>query len=358
MDYNDFRRKSKKIRIGNIFIGGDAPIALQSMTNAPSGDFDATLAQMRELEGAGCDIVRMAVPDLDAVRVLARLKESGIGMPIVADIHFNYRMAIESANAGADKIRINPGNIGGEDRVREVVSACRAKGLPIRVGVNGGSLEKHLLEKYGSPTPEALVESAEEKVRMLERFDFDNIVVAIKSSNVHNMVRANELIAERCDYPLHLGVTEAGTVHRGVIKSSAGIGGLLCRGIGDTIRVSLTAPPRKEIEEGRALLSSLGLGGDALEIVSCPTCGRTKVDLIALAERLESRISEEGLWGIPVKVAVMGCAVNGPGEAKEADIGIAAGAGDALLIRRGEIIRKVSEASVVDTLIEEIKKLG
>lgn len=358
MRYNDYRRKSRKIKIGSLCIGGDAPIAVQSMTNTPSGDYDATLNQMRELEKAGCDIVRMAVPDMEAVSVLSRLKESGIGIPIVADIHFNYRLAVESVYAGADKIRINPGNIGGDERIRAVVDACSKKDIPIRVGVNSGSLAKDILAKYGSPTPEALAESAMNNVRLLERFDFDNIVVAIKSSCVQYMVRANEIIADKCDYPIHLGVTEAGTAHMGLIKSCAGIGGMLCRGIGDTIRISLTASPVQEIKEGKALLKALGISEKpSVQVISCPTCGRTKIDIIGLAKELEDRLEDFEAVDSPITVAVMGCAVNGPGEAREADIGIAGGNGEALLFKRGEIIRKVPENAVIDTLIEEIKSM-
>ncbi len=356
MDYNSFRRKSRKVKVGNIYIGGDAPIPVQSMTNASSSDFDALYTQVKALEDAGCDIVRMTVPDMDAVKSLSLLKEKGILLPIVADIHFNYRLAIESAAAGADKIRINPGNIGDEDRVKAVVTACREKDIPIRIGVNGGSLEKELIEKYGSPTSEALAESAMRHIRLLEKYDFYNTIVAVKSSNVPNMIKANRLLSELCDYPIHLGVTEAGTYKPGLLRSAVGIGSLLCDGIGDTLRVSLTADPVLEVKEGRALLRSLGLSGGTVRVVSCPTCGRTKIDLISIANEVEERLSQLKT-DKPITVAVMGCAVNGPGEAREADIGIAGGDGEALLIRHGEIIGKLPEEGLSDALLNEVKKL-
>ena len=356
--YNDYRRKTRKIKVGGVYVGGDAPIPVQSMTNVSSSDYDALYTQMRALEDVGCDIVRMTVPDTDAVKTLYRLKCSDIRMPIVADIHFSYKLAIESAEAGADKIRINPGNIGDSERVKAVVNACRSKGIPIRIGVNGGSLEKELLNKYGAPTPQAMFESAMTHIELLQRFDFNDIIVAVKSSDVRTMQRAVRLIADKCDYPLHLGVTEAGTEKYGVIKSAAGIGGLLCDGIGDTIRVSLTDDPVKEIAQGRAILRSLGIDGGAhVNVVSCPTCGRTKIDLIGLAKEIEERVADIKVVR-PVTVAVMGCAVNGPGEAREADVGIAGGNGDALLFRRGEIIGKIAENDVIGVLIDEINKIG
>jgi len=358
MQYNDYRRKTRKIKVGNRFVGGDAPIAVQSMTNLSSSDYEGLYAQMKALEAAGCDIVRMTVPDEEAVRTLHRLKSSDLTLPIVADIHFNYRLAVESAAAGADKIRINPGNIGGEDRVKAVVTACRGAGIPIRIGVNGGSLEKELLAKYGSPTKEALAESAMTHIRLLEKYDFYDTIVAVKSSEVRTMMGAVRLLAERCDYPFHLGVTEAGTAKLGVLKSAAGIGGLLCDGIGDTIRISLTDDPVKEVEEGRALLRSLDLDPKSLvRIVSCPTCGRTKIDLIGIATALEERLNEVTVTK-PLTVAVMGCAVNGPGEAREADVGIAGGSGEALLFRRGEIVKKLPEDGVIEALLAEIRTLG
>lgn len=358
MNYNEYRRKTKKLSVGRVNVGGDSPIAVQSMTNVSSSDYDALYAQMRALEDAGCDIIRMTVPDDDAVRNLYKLKCSDIKMPIVADIHFSYRLAIESANAGADKIRINPGNIGGEDRVKAVVNACSQKNIPIRIGVNGGSLEKELLNKYGSPTPQALYESAMSHIRILEKYDFNDIIVAIKSSDVRNMMGAVRLIADKCDYPIHLGVTEAGTEKYGIVKSSVGIGGLLSEGIGDTIRVSLTDDPIKEVKQGRAILRALGIDSENhVNVVSCPTCGRTKIDLIALATRLEERL-ENMTVKRPLTVAVMGCAVNGPGEAREADIGVAGGIGEALLFKHGEIIKKIPEDQVIDVLLDEIRRMG
>ncbi len=357
MEYNSYRRGSRRIKIGNRYIGGDSPIAVQSMTNVSSSDHEALYSQIKRLEDAGCDIVRMTVPDDDAVRTLAKIKESDIKIPIVADIHFSYRLAIESAEAGADKIRINPGNIGSEDRVKAVVDACKRHNTPIRIGVNGGSLEKSILAKYGSPTPEALAESAMYHIGLLEKFDFYNTVVAVKSSNVRNMVLANRIISEKCDYPIHLGVTEAGTYRPGVARSVAGIGSLLLDGIGDTIRVSLTADPVKEIEEGRLLLRSLGLDlQNQIRVVSCPTCGRTKIDLISVANEVEEKLSALKC-DKQLTVAVMGCAVNGPGEAREADIGIAGGEHEALLFKHGEIVGKLPEKGLAEALLNEVKKL-
>ncbi len=358
MSYNDFRRKSKKVKVGSLYVGGDAPITVQSMTNVSSSDHDALYAQMKRLQSAGCDIIRMTVPDDDAVRTLHKLKSSDITMPIVADIHFSHRLAVESAAAGADKIRINPGNIGDESRVKEVVTACKNAGIPIRIGVNGGSLEKELLKKYGSPTPKALAESAKTHISLLEKYDFNDIIVAVKSSDVRTMQEAVKLIASECEYPLHLGVTEAGTEKYGSVKSAAGIGGLLLSGIGDTLRVSLTDDPVTEVRQGRAILHALGLENkNYINVVSCPTCGRTKIDLISLAKELENKVAEIPV-SRPLTVAVMGCAVNGPGEAREADVGVAGGNGEALLFRKGEIIRKIKEDEVIPTLIEEIKALG
>ena len=358
MTYNDYRRTTRTIRVGNRFVGGDAPITVQSMTNLPSSDYEGLYAQMKALEAAGCDIVRMTVPDREAVQTLHRLKSSDLTLPIVADIHFDYRLAVESAAAGADKIRINPGNIGGEDRVKAVVTACRSAGIPIRIGVNGGSLEKELLSKYGSPTREALAESAMNHIRLLEKQDFYDTIVAVKSSEVRTMMGAVRLLAQRCDYPLHLGVTEAGTARLGVLRSAAGIGGLLCEGIGDTIRISLTDDPVREVKEGRALLQSLGLDPrNRIRVVSCPTCGRTKIDLIGLTSSLEERLQGVTVTR-PLTVAVMGCAVNGPGEAREADVGIAGGNGEALLFRRGEIVKKLPEEGLIEALLAEIQILG
>ena len=358
MKYNEYRRNSRQVKVGRVLVGGDAPLSVQSMTNVSSSDFDAVYAQMKALEDVGCDIVRMTVPDEAAVRTLYRLKTTDLCLPIVADIHFNYRLAIEAAAAGADKIRINPGNIGGAERVRAVVTACRTAGIPIRIGVNGGSLEKELLHKYGAPTKEALAESAMTHIRLLEQNDFNDIIVAVKSSDVCTMTGAVRLLAETCPYPMHLGVTEAGTPKLGVLKSAAGIGGLLCDGIGDTLRVSLTDDPVREVIEGRALLRALNLdAGYHINLVSCPTCGRTRIDLIGLAKALEERLDEIPVRR-PLTVAVMGCAVNGPGEAKEADIGIAAGDGEALLSRKGEIVGKLPEEGLIDALLTEVRKLA
>ncbi|MBQ9467667.1 MAG: flavodoxin-dependent (E)-4-hydroxy-3-methylbut-2-enyl-diphosphate synthase [Clostridia bacterium] len=351
--YNGIRRKSKKVKVGRLYIGGDAPLTVQSMTNVRG--YEENYRQMKALEEAGCDIIRMTVPDMDAVRVLARLKESDLTMPIVADIHFDYRMAIESCAAGADKVRINPGNIGDEGRVKEVVRAAKNAGIAIRVGVNSGSLEKGKRDKFGGVTPEALAESALENVRLLEKYDFDDIVVAVKSSSPYKMAAANRLIAGRCPYPLHLGVTEAGTARMGVTKGAAGIGGLLLSGIGDTLRVSLTADPVKEVEAGRQILDALGFGSMKLTLVSCPTCGRTKIDIISIAERFEEEAKKIALKR-PVKVAVMGCAVNGPGEAGDADFGIAGGVGEAVFFKNGKIERKIPEDGLVEALIAELKK--
>lgn len=349
---------TKKIQIGDRFIGAGLPVLVQSMTNTPTQNFEETLAQIRLLEEAGCDIVRVTVPDFDAVRNLARLKENS-KIPIVADIHFNHRLAIESAFAGADKIRINPGNIGGEENVRAVASVCREKGVPIRVGVNSGSLEKGLIIKYGCVCPEALCESALDKVRMLERFDFDQIVVSVKSSSVPIMIKTNRLLSEQCDYPLHLGVTEAGTLMPGLVKSSIGIGSLLVDGIGDTLRVSLTTRDlAEEVRAARRILSACSLTEGDIDIVSCPTCGRTKIDLVGIADELERRIALLDLKPKRrIKVAVMGCIVNGPGEARDADVGIAGGLSDAMLFREGEIVCKIPEGEVLNVLIEEIKKI-
>lgn len=347
------RRKTKKIKVGNIYIGGDAKITVQSMLNRPASDIEGSVRQAVELEKAGCEIIRAAVPDMQAVKLIEKLKES-LSVPVVADIHFDYRLALECVAAGVDKIRINPGNIGSKERVKAVADACKAAGVPIRIGVNSGSLEKELLAEYGSPTPEALVESAMRHAAMLEECDFDDIVISIKSSNVPMMVRAYELACERCDYPLHLGVTEAGTRNMALVKSAAGIGSLLLHGIGDTIRVSMTADPVLEVKAANDILKAVGLKTDCPDIVSCPTCGRTKIDLIALASEVEQRLAG---CKKPIKVAVMGCAVNGPGEAREADIGIAGGDGCALIFKKGEIICKVPETEAVDRLMKEIDNL-
>lgn len=359
MDYNEIRRKSKKIKIGNMAIGGDAPIAIQSMTNTDTHDKSATIEQIKLLAQRGCDIVRITVPDVEAADTIVAIKESGINVPIVADIHFDYRVALRCAEVGVDKIRINPGNIGDDDRVRQVCEACSHAGIPIRIGVNGGSLEKTILAKYGAPTPEALCESAMYHISLLEKFDFNDIVISMKASNPYNMIKANRMLAERCDYPLHLGVTEAGSREIGALKSAVGIGSLLCDGIGDTIRVSLTDKPEFEADAAKNILRAVGVEGQCgMDIVSCPTCGRTKIDLISLVKEFEEAAEREGLRSIPIKVALMGCVVNGPGEAREADIGIAGGKGEAVLIKYGEIVGKIDENNIVGVLIDEIKKLS
>ncbi len=359
MNYNSTRRKARVITVGNVSIGGQHKIAIQSMTNTDTRDAGATLDQIKRLASAGCDIVRITVPDEDAAKTIEYIKNSGIRTPIVADIHFDYRAAIKAAEFGVDKIRINPGNIGDEDRIKAVVNECKRRNIPIRIGVNSGSVEKHILEKYGSPTPEALCESALYHASILEKYDFYDTAISIKSSDVHTMITANRMVAERCDYPIHIGVTEAGDERRGSIKSAVGIGSLLCDGIGDTLRVSLTADPVAEIDAAKALLNALNVEGQCgMNIVSCPTCGRTKIDLISLSSRFEEAIKAEGLSDLPITVALMGCIVNGPGEAKEADIGIAGGKGEALLFSHGESICKVKESEIIPTLIKEIKKIS
>lgn len=360
MDMNEFnkiRRKSRKIAVGGLFVGGDAPISVQSMTNTRSDDLEATFRQMRALEEVGCDIVRMTVPDLSSAATIGRLKEAGIRIPIVADIHFDYKLALAAADAGADKIRINPGNIGDDSKIKAVADKCREKNIPIRLGINSGSLEKGVLAKYGAPTAEALAESAMNNIASLERFDFENIIVAIKSSDVWRMAAANKIVSERCDYPIHLGVTEAGGDRMGTVKSAIGIGSSLLSGIGDTMRVSLTADPTLEIKRAREILAALGLDGSSLvSVVSCPTCGRTKVDLIGLAEQFEARMSELHP-SKHIKVAIMGCAVNGPGEASDADIGIAGGVDEVLLFKSGRPICKMPQEMAVDRLVDEINKM-
>ena len=345
------RKQTKKIQIGNVTIGGGAPVAIQSMTNTKTEDVAATVAQIRELTAAGCEIIRCAVPTMEAAKALSEIKKQ-IEIPLVADIHFDYRLAIAAMENGADKIRINPGNIGSVDRVREVAETAKKYGIPIRVGVNSGSLERNLVEKYGGVTAEGLVESALDKVAMLEQFDFHDIVISIKSSDVLMCVKAHELIAEKTAYPLHVGITEAGTLRSGNIKSSIGLGMILSQGIGDTIRVSLTASPLEEIVSAKLILRTLGLFKGGIEVVSCPTCGRTKIDLIGLAEQVERMVMG---FDLPIKVAVMGCAVNGPGEAKEADLGIAGGNGEGLVFRKGEIVRKVPESELLSALREELE---
>ncbi|MDE6998990.1 MAG: flavodoxin-dependent (E)-4-hydroxy-3-methylbut-2-enyl-diphosphate synthase [Lachnospiraceae bacterium] len=345
-----YRENTKVVRIGERVIGGGNPILIQSMTNTKTQDVAATAAQIRRLAEAGCDIVRCTVPDMEAARAVAQIKRE-ISIPLVADIHFDYKMAIAAIEHGADKIRINPGNIGSREKVAEVVRAARERSIPIRVGVNSGSLERELVEKYGGVTAEGIVESALDKVRIIEDLDYDNLVISIKSSDVMMCVRAHELLADKTQYPLHVGITEAGTVTSGNIKSAVGLGIILNQGIGDTIRVSLTGDPVEEIKSAKLILRTLGLRKGGIEVVSCPTCGRTNIDLIGLANQVETMVQG---YDLDIKVAVMGCAVNGPGEAKEADIGIAGGIGEGLLIKKGEIVRKVPERELLDTLKHEL----
>ena len=346
-------RKSRTVYAGNLPIGGGTKISVQSMLSVPSTDVEGNVRQAVELEKAGCNIIRAAIPNMDAIKLIPAIK-SAVSIPLVADIHFDYRLALESVAAGIDKIRINPGNIGSDERVKAVADACRQKNIPIRIGVNSGSLEKEILAKYGSPTPQALVESALYHASLLEKFDFNDIVLSIKSSDVSTMIQAYELAAERCDYPLHLGVTEAGTERMGLIKSAIGIGSLLQRGIGDTIRVSLTADPVKEVTAGFDILKALHFNSTGVQFISCPTCGRTRIDLIGIASEVEKRLSG---CKKNIKVAIMGCAVNGPGEAREADIGIAGGDGVGIIFKKGEIIRKVPENELVDCFMQEIDQL-
>lgn len=337
---------------GGVAIGGGAPITVQSMLNVPSTDIQGSVEQALRLERAGCQILRAAIPNKEAVALIPAIKER-VSIPLVADIHFDYKLALEAVAAGIDKIRINPGNIGGDDRVKAVATVCREKKIPIRIGVNSGSVEKSILAKYGAPTAEALCESALYHASLLEKFDFTDIVISLKSSSVDTNIKAYEMIAERCDYPLHLGVTETGTLRMGIVKSAIGIGSLLQRGIGDTLRVSLTADPAEEIRTGRDILSALGLRG-GVKLVSCPTCGRTRIDLIGLANKVEKALEYVDK---DITVAVMGCVVNGPGEAREADLGVTGGKGEGLIFKKGQIIRKVPEAELLDALMEEIDKL-
>ena len=349
-----YREKTKVIKIGNKVIGGGNPIMIQSMTNTKTEDVAATVNQILRLQDAGCDIIRCTVPNIDAARAIAEIKKE-ISIPLVADIHFDYRMAIAAMENGADKIRINPGNIGSKERVAEVVRVARERNIPIRVGVNSGSLEKELVEKYHGVTAEGIVESALDKVRMIEDMDYDNLVISIKSSDVLMSVKAHELLAGKTPYPLHVGITESGTVTSGNIKSSIGLGIILHEGIGDTIRVSLTGDPVEEIKSAKLILRTLGLRKGGIEVVSCPTCGRNNIDLIGLAAQVENLVQN---YDLDIKVAVMGCAVNGPGEAKEADIGIAGGIGEGLLIKKGEIVRKVPENELLATLKHELDNWG
>jgi len=344
---------SRQIHVGTVAIGGGAPVSIQSMTNTPTHDVEATLKQIRELATAGCEIVRVAVPDEAAARAIGALK-AGSPVPLVADIHFDYRLALTSAEQGIDKIRINPGNIGGADRVEAVAKTCKERGIPIRIGVNGGSLEKELLEKYGGPTPEAMVESALGHIRLLEQFGFEDICVSLKTSSVPVTMQAYQLMAQRYDYPLHLGVTEAGTPTMGILKSAAGIGGLLALGIGDTLRLTLTADPVDEIKAARQLLQAIGLRREGPELISCPTCGRTQIDLIPMAQQVEELLKSVKK---PITVAVMGCVVNGPGEARHADVGLAGGKGEGVLFKHGQIVAKVPEDQLVPELMKLIETL-
>lgn len=345
-----FRTNTKTVHIGTTAIGGEYPIAIQSMANTKTENVEATVAQILKLEAAGCDIIRVAVPTMEAAEAIEKIKKQ-IHIPLVADIHFDYRLALAAMEHGADKIRINPGNIGDTDRVKAVVDAAKEREIPIRVGVNSGSLEKHLVEKYNGVTAEGIVESALDKVRMIEDLGYDNLVISIKSSDVLMCIKAHELIAQRIKYPLHVGITESGTVVSGNIKSAIGLGNILYQGIGNTIRVSLTGDPIEEIKSAKLILKTLGLRKGGIEVVSCPTCGRTQIDLIGLAQKVEDMVQDIDM---DLKVAVMGCVVNGPGEAKEADLGIAGGKGEGLLIKKGEIIKKLPEEQLLAALREEI----
>ncbi|ACL74833.1 flavodoxin-dependent (E)-4-hydroxy-3-methylbut-2-enyl-diphosphate synthase [Ruminiclostridium cellulolyticum] len=347
------RNQTKKIKVGDIFIGGDSPISVQSMTNTDTRDVKATIHQIKSLEEAGCDIVRLAILDNEAATAIGEIKKH-VKIPLVADIHYDYRLAVECMKNGVDKIRLNPGNIGGNDRVRTVAGMAKERGIPIRIGVNSGSVEKRILEKFGGVTAEGMVESALAHVAMLENVDFNDIAISIKASSVPMTIAAYRLLSEKCLYPLHVGVTEAGTVYKGTIKSAVGIGCLLAEGIGDTIRVSLTGDPVEEIKVGKQILKSLDLLKEGIEIVSCPTCGRTQVNLIDIANSIEPLLEK---LNKNIKVAIMGCAVNGPGEAKDADIGIAGGVNEVLLFKKGRIIRKIPQENVVEELIKEISEM-
>ena len=347
------RAKTRKVRVGDIALGGDSPISIQSMTNTDTRDIIATVSQIRDLEEAGCHIVRCAVPDMEAAEALGDIVKE-INIPLVADIHFDYRLALRAIRNGAQKLRINPGNIGSRDKVKAVVEAAKDRGIPIRIGVNSGSLQKDILQKYGQVCPEALVESALRHVEILDELNFGDIVISVKSSDVLETIESYRLLSERTDYPLHIGVTESGTVKRGTIKSSVGIGALLAMGIGDTLRVSLTGDPVEEVVVGKEILKSLGLLEGGIEFISCPTCGRTQIDLVKIANEVEERL---GNLNKNIKVAIMGCAVNGPGEARRADIGIAGGSGEGLIFKKGEIIKKVKQEDLVEELIKEIEKL-
>ena len=349
-----YRENTKVIKIGDRVIGGGNPILIQSMTNTKTEDVEATVAQILALEAAGCEIIRCAVPTMEAAKALAEIKKR-IHIPLVADIHFDYKLALAAMENGADKIRINPGNIGSIDRIKAVVDMAKEKQIPIRVGVNSGSLEKNLVEKYGGVTAEGIVESALDKVRIIEELGYDNLVISIKSSDVMMCAKAHELIAEKTNYPLHVGITESGTVYSGNIKSAVGLGIILYQGIGDTIRVSLTGDPLEEIKSAKRILKTLGIRKGGIEVVSCPTCGRTKIDLISLANQVETMVQD---FDLDIKVATMGCVVNGPGEAREADIGICGGVGEGLLIKKGEVVKKLPESELLDCLREELTNWG
>ena len=356
MKFSFDRRVSRPVYVGGIGIGGEHPISIQSMTNTDTHDIDATYTQVMRLAEAGCDIVRITAPDMESVRTFEALRTRGVSIPLVADIHFNHEIAIAVASTGVSKIRINPGNIGSDENVYRVVEACKANSVPIRIGVNSGSLEKHILEKHGAPTPEALAQSALYHASLLEKYDFRDIIISVKASTVNDMIRANRILAEATPYPLHLGVTEAGGGTSAIIKSSIGIGTLLSEGIGDTVRVSLTDNPVEEVYAAKEILKAIGLARNpGMDIVSCPTCGRTKIDLIGLVAEFKERVRREGLDKLNIKVALMGCVVNGPGEAREADLGIAGGKGEGLIFKKGEILRKVEESRLIDELIKEIK---
>ena len=348
------RRLSREVSVGSLKIGGNNPISIQSMTNTDTRDAKATIEQIKRLEEVGCDVVRVAVPDMEAAKNIGEIKKN-VNIPVIADIHFDHRLALEAIDQGVDGVRINPGNIGSIEKVKMVVNKCKEKNLKIRIGVNGGSLEKELLEKYGSATSEALVESALGHVKILEDLDFCNIVISLKSSDIYKTIEAYELISKKVDYPLHIGITESGSVKKGTIKSSIGVGALLLKGIGDTIRISLTGDPTEEVIVGKEILRSLDLLNDKIKVISCPTCGRCNIDLISVVNEVEEKINKVDK---DMTVAIMGCAVNGPGEAKEADIGIAGGKGEGLLFKKGEIIRKIKGDNLVEELLNEIDKFN
>lgn len=354
---NIIRRKSRAVKVGGIIIGGGAPVSVQSMSSKDSRNFEAVLAETLQLQGVGCDIVRIAVPEMSCVGIFDYLKYNGVTLPLVADIHFDYKLAVAAAKNGADKVRVNPGNLGGTDKLLAVAEACGENGVAMRVGVNGGSAEKRFVEKFGGVTAEALAESALSYVDTLDTYGFHNIVVSVKSSNVKTMIDANRLIAKGCDCPLHLGVTEAGTARMGTIKNAVGIGALLADGIGDTLRVTLSAPTVDEVAAGRDIIAACGYAESGIELVSCPTCGRTRIDLFGILSKLEPKLRAVDTKGKRIKVAVMGCVVNGPGEAKEADVGIAGGDGEAVLFRHGQVVKKIAETEAPDVLLYELEKI-